>query len=63
MPNENNVRSHLEDLVSSGYIGAFYKKNAWRWCTRETAARMIQSDPNIKRDFEDLTVRADGQKF
>ena len=62
MPNENNVRKHLQDLVSSGYIGAYYK-NAWRWCDRKTAERMIQSDPNIKRDFEDLTVRADGQKF
>jgi len=60
---ETSVRKHLQDLVSSGYIGAFRKKGQWRWCDRETAARMIQSDPTIKRDFEDLTVRADGQKF
>lgn len=61
--NETSVRKHLQDLVSSGYIGAYRKKGQWRWCDRETAARMIQSDPSYKRDFEDLTVRADGQKF
>lgn len=61
--NETSVRKHLQDLVSSGYIGAFRKKGQWRWCDRRTAERMIQSDPTVKRDFEDLTVRLDGQKI
>ena len=55
--NENFVRRHLWGLVRNGYIAAFRKNGKWVWCNRETAERMINSQPNLQWDYDGLPKR------